>query len=129
MTPRTTVPDSLPHARGLAAVGSVAVLALAGLCWGRHGFVSAAAGSLVSFANVWALQRFAQRAVERAELGDLSVAGPLTAVLGAKTIVLLTASWVLIRTGGLATLPFGLGFMVSIFSLLGAGLQAARREA
>jgi hypothetical protein len=33
----------------------------------------------------------------------------------------------LIRVGGLETLPFGLGFMVSIFSLLGAGLSAAQR--
>ena len=127
MTPTPTVAEPLPGARSFAAVGSAFVLALCGLLWGRRGFSSAAAGSLLSLANVWALDRFAQRAVERAELGDLSVAGQLTAALGAKTIVLLTTAWVLMRLGGFQTLPFGLGFMVSIFSLLGAGLRAARR--
>jgi hypothetical protein len=129
MNPDPTAADPLPHARSIAAVGGAVVLALAGLCWGRHGFLSAAAGSLLSFANVWALERFALRAVERAAIGDFSVAGPLTAALGAKTIVLLTAAWVLMRAGRLDTLPFALGYLVSIFSLLGAGLQAARREA
>ena len=129
MTPNPTAADPLPGARSIAAVGGAVVLALCGLLWGRRGFASAAAGSLLSMANVWALDRFAQRAVERASLGDLSVAGQLTAALGAKTIVLLTTAWVLIRLGGFQTLPFGLGFMVSIFSLLGAGLRAARREA
>jgi hypothetical protein len=38
----------------------------------------------------------------------------------------LTASWMLIRLGNLETLPFGLGFLVSIFSLLGAGLWTAQ---
>jgi hypothetical protein len=127
MTPNPTAADPLPGARSIAAVGGALVLALCGLLWGRRGFASAAAGSLLSLANVWALDRIAQRAVERAALGDLSVAGQLSAALGAKTIVLLTAAWVLIRIGGFQTLPFGLGYMVSIFSLLGAGLRAARR--
>ena len=129
MNPDPTAADPLPHARTLAVLGSVFVLALSGLCWGHRGLVSAAAGSLLSFANVWALERFASRAVERAAVGDPSVAAPLTAALSAKTVVLLTASWVLIRAGRLLPLPFGLGYLVSIFSLLGAGLFAARREA
>ena len=66
MNPDPTAADPLPHARSLAAVGSVFVLALSGLCWGQRGFVSAAAGSLLSFVNVWAIERFARRAVERA---------------------------------------------------------------
>ena len=122
--------EPFARARGIAAVGGALVLALAALRWGPRGFVSAAAGSLLSFANVWALERFGQRAVEQAAVsGAGTVAGPLTAALSAKTVVLLTAAWVLVRTGGLDPLPFGLGFMVSIFSLLGAGLFAARREA
>jgi hypothetical protein len=129
MNPAPTAADPLPHARTLAALGGGVVLALAGLAWGRRGLASAAAGSLLSFANVWALGLFARRAVARAAEGDLSVGGQLTGALGAKTVVLLTTAWVLIRTGGLETLPFGLGYLVSIFSLLGAGLWAARREA
>jgi hypothetical protein len=127
MNPDPIAPEPLARARGFAALGGVFVLALAGLLWGRRGFASAAAGSLLSFANVWALERFAQRAVQQAAVvGAGAVAGPLTAALAAKTVVLLTASWVLIRTGGLETLPFGLGFLVSIFALLGAGLWTAR---
>ncbi|HEX3903994.1 MAG TPA: hypothetical protein VH853_14225 [Polyangia bacterium] len=129
MNPDPTAAEPLPHARSLAALGSAFVLALSALCWGHRGLVSAAAGSLLSFANVWALERFAQRAVERAAIGDASVAAPLTAALSAKTVVLLTTSWVLLRAGRLLPLPFGLGYLVSIFSLLGAGLFAARREA
>lgn len=128
MNPDPIAAEPLARARGIAVVGGVLVLALAAILGGRRALVSAAAGSVLSFANVWALERFAQRAVEQAAiLGGAAVAAPLTAALGAKTVVLLTASWVLIRVGGLETLPFGLGFMVSIFSLLGAGLSAAQR--
>jgi hypothetical protein len=128
MNPDPIAAEPLAHARGIAAVGGAFVLLLSALLWGGRGFVSAAAGSLLSIANVWALERFAQRAVEQsAILGAGAVAAPLSAALGAKTVVLLTATWVLVRVGGLETLPFGLGFMVSIFSLLGAGLWAARR--
>jgi hypothetical protein len=128
MNPDPIAAEPLARARGIAVVGGVLVLALAAVLGGRRAFVSAAAGSALSFANVWALERFAQRAVAQAAiLGGGAVAAPLTAALGAKTVVLLTASWVLIRVGGLETLPFGLGFMVSIFSLLGAGLSAAQR--
>ncbi len=128
MNPDPIAAEPLARARGIAVVGGVLVLALAAILGGRRALVSAAAGSVLSFANVWALERFAQRAVAQAAiLGGGAVAAPLTAALGAKTVVLLTASWVLIRVGGLETLPFGLGFMVSIFSLLGAGLSAAQR--
>jgi hypothetical protein len=128
MNPDPIAAEPLARARGIAVVGGVFVLALAAVLGGRRALVSAAAGSVLSFANVWALERFAQRAVEQAAiLGGGAVAGPLTAALGAKTVVLLTASWMLIRIGGLETLPFGLGFMVSIFSLLGAGLWASQR--
>jgi hypothetical protein len=128
MNPDPIAAEPLARARGIAVVGGVLVLALAAVLGGRRAFVSAAAGSALSFANVLALERFAQRAVAQAAiLGGGAVAAPLTAALGAKTVVLLTASWVLIRVGGLETLPFGLGFMVSIFSLLGAGLSAAQR--
>jgi uncharacterized membrane protein len=128
MKPDPIATEPFARARGIAAVGGALVLALAALLGGRRGFVSATAGSLLSFANVWTLERFGQRAVEQAAVsGGGAVAAPLSAALGAKTVVLLTASWVLVRTGHLDPLPFGLGFMVSIFSLLGAGLWAARR--
>lgn len=128
MSPDPTAAEPLARARGIAVVGGAFVLALSALLWGRRGLASAAAGSMLSLANVWALERFARRAVEQAAvLGGGAVAGPLTAALGAKTVVLLTTAWMLIRIGRLETLPFGLGFLVSIFSLLGAGLWAARR--
>jgi hypothetical protein len=127
MNPDQIAAEPLARARGIAVVGGVFVLAMSALLWGRRGLVSAAAGSLLSLANVWTLERFARRAVERAAVVGGGVAGPLSAALSAKTVVLLTTSWVLIRTGRLETLPFGLGFLVSIFALLGAGLWSAGR--
>jgi hypothetical protein len=124
--PKTT--DLLALARGFAvAVGGV-VLVSAALGWGRAGLVAAAAGTVLSLVNVWALHRLAGRAVE-----SLSVAGPATAAaqmtsaLGAKTVVLLAGVWLLARGGRLEPVPFALGLLVSVFALLGAGLCGGLR--
>jgi hypothetical protein len=70
----------------------------------------------------------AARAVGRvAELGAGAAAAQLTSALGAKTMVLLGAVFVLGRLARLEALPFALGLMVSVASLLGAGLVSARR--
>jgi hypothetical protein len=41
--------------------------------------------------------------------------------------LLFTAVWVLTRSVRLESVPFALGLLVSVFSLLGAGLLAAAR--
>jgi hypothetical protein len=127
----TTAPD-LPStdpialARGLAVVGSGAVLILAALGWGRPGLVAAALGAGLSILNTWALARLANRAAARAAAQEPHTATvQLTSALGAKTAVLLTAVWVLTRGGKLALTPFAMGLLVSVVSLLGAGLWSA----
>jgi len=120
--------DTLTLARGLAVVACGAALAAGALGWGRPGLLAAAAGVALSLINVWALERMAARAVGRvAELGAGAAAAQLTSALGAKTMVLLGAVFVLARLARLEALPFALGLMVSVASLLGAGLVSARR--
>jgi hypothetical protein len=96
------------------------------LGWGRAGLLAAALGTGLSLINVWALRRFAARAVANvAVLGAGAASAQLTAALGAKTMVLLGAVWVIGRGGTLAMLPFACGLMVAVFALLGAGLWSA----
>jgi hypothetical protein len=128
MTAHPQKTDPLALARGLALVIGGGVLALAAARWGRAGAAAAAAGTLLSLANVWALARFAMRAMGQAAAGGPHTAtAQLTAALGAKTALLLGAVWALTRSGRLQVLPFGLGLMVSVFALLGAGLWSAAR--
>jgi hypothetical protein len=118
--------DPLARARGLAVVGSGAVLVLAAFVWGRPGLVAAAFGAGLSVVNAWALARLANRAAARAAAQAPHTATvQLTAALGAKTAVLLIAVWVLTHSGKLALVPFAMGLLVSVVALLGAGLWAA----
>src|SRR5512136_1427200 len=99
--PRSSNHDAEPLtlARGLAVVGSGAVLIVAALAWGRAGLVAAALGASLSLVNAWALARFADRAAARAAAQQPHAAtAQLTAALGAKSAVLLTAIWVLTRS-------------------------------
>ena len=127
LTQRTA--DPLARAGGLAIVVGGAVLGSGALGWGRAGLVAAALGTALSLLNVWALRRFAVRAI-----ANVAVAGPsaasaqLTSELGAKTVVLLAMVWLVTRGGSLAMVPFALGLLVSVFALLGAGLWSALRE-
>ena len=125
---RTAEPLAL--ARSLAVVGSGAVLILAALAWGRGGLIAAGLGASLSIVNAWAMARFADRAAARAAAQEPHAAtAQLTAALGAKSAVLLTAVWVLTRSGKIAIAPLALGLMVSVLSLLGAGLWTALRAA
>jgi len=122
--------EPLALARGLAVVGGGAAVILAALAWGRAGLVAAALGAGLSIVNAWALARFAARAAARAAAQQPHTATvQLTSALGAKSAVLLTAVWVLTRSGKLAVAPLAMGLMVSVLSLLGAGLWTALRAA
>jgi hypothetical protein len=125
--PKIPLPaELLARAGRLALVVGGAVLAVGALGWGRAGLVAAAAGTALSLVNVWALGRVATRAVESVALtGPAAAASRLTSLLGAKTVVLLTSVWVLCRLTALETVPLGLGLLVSVFALLGAGLWSA----
>jgi hypothetical protein len=126
-TPRTA--DPLARARGIALVVGGAVLVSGALGWGRAGLVAAALGTALSLVNVWALHRFAVRAVASVALaGPAAASAQLTSALGAKTVVLLTAVWLIARGGSLATVPFALGLLVAVFALLGAGLWSTLRQ-
>jgi hypothetical protein len=107
----------------------VVVVAAGGLGWGRPGLVAAALGTVLSLGNVWALHRFAVRAVAAVPaLGPAAASAQLTGALAAKTMVLLLCLWLLGRAGGLAMVPLGLGLLVSVFALLGAGLGESLRK-
>jgi hypothetical protein len=114
--------------RGLALVAGTAVLALSAVCWGRTGLMSAALGTALSIVNVWAMGRIATRALQAVSaLGPRTATVQLTAALGAKTVMLLSLIWFATRTAEVALLPLALGLMVSVFSLLGAGVSVALR--
>jgi hypothetical protein len=118
--------DPLSRARGLAVVGSGGVVVASTLGWGRPGLVAGACGAGLSLLNAWALSRFANRAALRAAAQEPNAATvELTSALGAKTAVLLAAVWLLTRNGKLEMIPFALGLLVSVLSLLGAGLWSA----
>jgi hypothetical protein len=116
--------------RGLAVVSSGAVVAVSALAWGRPGLVAATVGAGLSLINVWVLARLAAGAVAlAAAAGPRTAALRLTSALGAKTAVLFTLIWLGTRSGGLPILPLGLGLLVAVFSLVGAGLWIALRTA
>jgi hypothetical protein len=127
-TAPTSSTDLEARARGLTVVMSGAVVVLSTIAWGAPGFAAAAVGAGLSAINVVVLTRLARQAVAVAAVG-----GPNTAIvrlmsaLGAKTIVLLTVVWVICKSAGLRVLPFGLGLLVTVFSLLGAGLATSLR--
>jgi hypothetical protein len=105
-----------------------AVLVGGALGWGRPGLLAAAVGTVLSLLNVWVLRRLAVRAVAAVPAtGPSAASSQLTAVLGAKTIVLLTCVGLLGRAADLETVPFAFGLLVSVFALLGAGLWSALR--
>src|SRR5688572_16134454 len=113
----------LTLARPLSFIfGGIVVLGSA-LGWGRPGLVAGLLGATLSLVNVWALERLASRAVERALIeGPGAAASGLTSALGAKTIVLLVVVSLVLAAGSahIATTPFGLGLLVSVFALVTA---------
>jgi hypothetical protein len=124
----TPAADPLARAPGLAVVASGAAMLIGALGWGGAGLAAAAAGGLLSLVNVWALHKASVRAVAQAAAGGPSTAVvQLTAALGAKTALLFAAVWIATHAAHVPILPFGLGLLVSVFSLLGAGLTAVAR--
>jgi hypothetical protein len=118
--------DPLGRARALAVVVGGGVLVSGALGWGRAGLVAAALGTALSLVNVWALHRFARRAVASVALaGPAAASAQLSSALGVKTAMLLASVWLVARSGSLATVPFALGLLVAVFALLGAGLLSA----
>jgi hypothetical protein len=115
-------------ARGLAVVVGGGVVTLSALAWGMPGLAAAAVGAALSVINVFVLTRFARQAVVVAAAGGPNTAiVRLTSALGAKTIVLLTTVWVVSKSASLLPLPLALGLLVTVFSLVAAGLVTARR--
>lgn len=101
---------------------------LATLAWGLSGLQAAAVGALLSVINVFVLTRFARQAVLVAAAGSPNTAiVRLTAALGAKTVVLLMTVWVVCKSTNLALMPLALGLLVTVLSLLGAGLVTTLR--
>jgi hypothetical protein len=128
MAPIQRTADPLARAGGLAIVVGGAVLVSGALGWGRAGLLAAALGTALSLLNVWALRRFAVRAIANVALaGPSAASAQLSSELGAKTVVLLAMVWLIARTGSLAMVPFALGLLVAVFALLGAGLWSALR--
>jgi len=124
----TNTNDLEARARGLTIVVGGAVVALSALAWGAPGLTAAAIGAGLSVLNVFVLTRFARRAVAVAAAGGPNTAVVrLTSALGAKTIVLLTIVWVVCKSASPRVLPFGLGLLVAVFSLLAAGLVTSVR--
>jgi hypothetical protein len=120
--------DLAALARGLAIVVGGAVVTLSALAWGMPGLRAAALGAGLSVLNVFVLTRFARQAVEVAAAGGPNTAiVRLTSALGAKTIVLLTAVWVVCKSTSLLVLPLALGLLVTVICLLGAGLLSTLR--
>jgi hypothetical protein len=120
--------DLEARARGLAIVVGGGVVVLSALAWGAAGLAAAAVGAALSVANVFVLTRFARQAVAVAAAGGPNTAiVRLTSALGAKTIVLLTLVWLACKSAPLRLLPLALGLLVTVFSLLGAGLLSGAR--
>ena len=127
-TPSTNTTDLEGRARGLAIAVGGAVVVLSTLAWGTPGLTASALGATLSVINVFVLTRFARQAVAVAAAGGPNTAiVRLTSALGAKTIVLLTAVWVLLKSTKLLVLPLALGLLVTVFCLLGAGLVTSLR--
>ena len=119
--------EPLVLARPLALGIGAAVIAWSGIGWGRAGTVAALLGVVVSLANVWVLERLGARAMREATgAHPVHAAARLQVALGAKTIILLALVALLAQKGpaGLAMTPFTIGLLVSVFSLVAAGLIA-----
>jgi hypothetical protein len=128
MTNQTDTLDLEARARGLAIVVGGGVVVASALAWGLAGLAAAGVGAALSIANVFVLTRFARQAMEVAAAGGPNTAiVRLTSILGAKTIALLGIVWAVCKAGRLQTLPLALGLLVTVISLLGAGL-ASRGE-
>jgi hypothetical protein len=128
MNTSTNTTELAARARGLALVVGGGVVVLSALAWGMSGLAAAAVGAALSIINVFVLTRFAEKAVAVAAAGGPNTAiVRLTSALGAKTIVLLTIVWVVGKSARLPVLPLALGLLVTVFSLLGAGLLAGTR--
>jgi hypothetical protein len=128
-TTQTSPTEPLALAPGFAVVASGAVLLLGAWRWGLPGVGAAALGVALSLINVWALVRSATAATALAAAGwPRTATAQLTSALAGKTAVLFVAVWLVARSGKIAVLPFACGLLVSVFSLLGAGLWSARAE-
>jgi hypothetical protein len=127
--PAQSTTDLAALARGLAIVVGGGVVALAAFAWGTPGLLSAAIGAALSVMNVFVMTRFASQAVAVAAAGGPNTAiVRMTSALGAKTIVLLTVVWVFSKSASLRVMPLALGLLVTVFSLVAAGLVTSRRS-
>ncbi len=107
----------------ILAVGAIVV---GEMVWGDEGAVAVAAGAVVACANLWALRRFAMRAVSRVLSGD--PAGTMGAGFLFKMPLLLAVLWIAIVVVRLPVAPFTLGLSIVLPSLIGGGAYLALRQ-
>jgi hypothetical protein len=120
--------DLATFARGLAIVLGGAVMMVSAFAWGAPGLRAAGVGAALSVLNVFVLTRFARQAIVVAAEGWPNTAiVRLTGALNAKTVFLLCAVWIVMRSLHPHGLALALGLLVTVFSLLVAGLARTLR--
>jgi hypothetical protein len=98
---------------------AVAFTAVAGIVWGPHGTLAAAAGALLACADFHVLARLGARAVLAAREGASTAAlGGLAFALIGKMTALFALVFLALRVAHLGAAPFGLGFSVLVVSIL-----------
>jgi hypothetical protein len=131
-TSRSPEALTLTVARPLALVLAAGVVLAGGLGWGRPGLVAAFMGASLSLINLWVLARLGARAAERVLVdGPAQATSGLQAALGGKTVALLVAVALIaqiLEAGqghGVPMLPFALGLLVTVATLVIAALAAS----
>ena len=108
---------------GANLVLGVAFTAVAGIIWGPHGTLGAAAGAILALADFLVLARLGSRAVTAVRTG----ASPwgLVLALFAKMTGLFALVFVALRLAKLAMMPFALGFSALVVSILLVGMTGS----